>query len=329
MVPVDGVQVPYRRARKTCDEGEDGVALNSYAMVVLLMFCGVLIRRTGRFPEGTAQVLNLFALYLSLPALVVLKARELGISREVLLPALVPWALLIALAALVLVASRASGWSKEVEGCLMLTAPLGNTSFLGVPMVRAFLGEGAIPYALVYDQIGSFLALATYGSLVLALYGPGEGRPTLRSVLEKVLTFPPFLALTLSLSTRSLELPSILRESLSALALTLVPVVMVAVGYGLTLRMESSYLRPMAIGLSLKMFLSPLLALAICLALGVKGEAARVSVMEAAMPPMVSAGALASLAGLSPRLSSAMVGLGIPLSFATLPLVHRVASHFL
>lgn len=71
------------------------------------------------------------------------------------------------------------------------------------------------------------------------------------------------------------------------------------------------------------------LGLAICLALGVKGEAARVSVMEAAMPPMVSAGALASLAGLSPRLSSAMVGLGIPLSFATLPLVHRVASHFL
>lgn len=68
--------------------------------------------------------------------------------------------------------------------------------------------------------------------------------------------------------------------------------------------------------------LAPLLALGLCRVLGLQGEAVNVSVFEAGMPPMVSAGALAILAGLSPSLCAALVGTGIILSFATLPLLY-------
>ena len=47
---------------------------------------------------------------------------------------------------------------------------------------------------------------------------------------------------------------------------------------------------------------------------------ARVTVLEAAMPSMVTAGALAIAHGLAPRLAAAMVGYGLLLSLATLPL---------
>jgi predicted permease len=43
-----------------------------------------------------------------------------------------------------------------------------------------------------------------------------------------------------------------------------------------------------------------------------------VSIMEAAMAPMITASILASTHGLKPRLSSMMIGYGIPLSFITL-----------
>jgi len=43
-------------------------------------------------------------------------------------------------------------------------------------------------------------------------------------------------------------------------------------------------------------------------------------VLEAAMPSMVTAGALAIAHGLAPRLAAAMVGYGLLLSLLTLPL---------
>jgi predicted permease len=43
----------------------------------------------------------------------------------------------------------------------------------------------------------------------------------------------------------------------------------------------------------------------------------RVSVIEAAMPPMIGAGIVAVQANLAPRLVSMMVGVGIPLGRAT------------
>lgn len=46
----------------------------------------------------------------------------------------------------------------------------------------------------------------------------------------------------------------------------------------------------------------------------------RATVLEAAMPSMITAAALAIAHGLAPRLAAALVGYGIVLSMATLPL---------
>jgi predicted permease len=42
-----------------------------------------------------------------------------------------------------------------------------------------------------------------------------------------------------------------------------------------------------------------------------------VSIIEAAMPPMIGAGIVASRANLAPRLVSMMIGVGIPLGILT------------
>ncbi len=57
---------------------------------------------------------------------------------------------------------------------------------------------------------------------------------------------------------------------------------------------------------------------------GLSGEAVQLSIFESGMPPMVSAGALAILANLSPKLAAALVGIGIVLSFVTLPLLYQM-----
>jgi len=298
--------------------------MENFILIIAFILVGMALRRLPQFPDNSAQVLNLFVIYVSLPALVLLKVPELSFSREILVPALMPWLMLFSSAGVIIGLSKIFDWDRETIGALLLLVPLGNTSFLGIPMVQAFFGEEGVPYAVIYDQLGSFLALATYGSVVIAIYGQGDNKPTLNSVIKRILVFPPFISLLVAFTFRSVSQPDPVVLLLGTLAGTLVPVVMIAVGFQLTLRLSADVLKPMATGLMVKLLLAPCLALFICRMLGLNSIATQVSVFEAGMPPMVSAGAMAIMAGLSPKLTAAMVGVGIFLSFATLPLLFKI-----
>jgi predicted permease len=238
--------------------------------------------------------------------------------------------MLILSCGLILLLSRIFKWDKNITGCLLLLIPLGNTSFLGIPMVKAFFGGAAVNYALLYDQLGSFLALAIYGSFIVAVYntdnnnGNMENRITILPVLKKVITFPPFIALIVAFISSNFTYPDVIENILAILSATLVPLVMIAVGYQLQFKMDKKLIAPLGIGLSVKLIIAPLVALMLCKLLGFKGQAAQVSIFEAGMPPMVSAGALAILAKLSPALTAALVGIGILLSFITLPILYQI-----
>ena len=60
--------------------------------------------------------------------------------------------------------------------------------------------------------------------------------------------------------------------------------------------------------------------------LGLHGDMARTTVLESAMPSMVTAGALAISHNLAPRLAAAMVGYGLLLSLLTLPFWAQIAA---
>ena len=303
----------------------DGQIMENFIITITYLLIGMGLRRIPDFYKETGLVLNLFVIYISLPALVLLKVPELVFSGSLLVPAVMPWAMLLLSSAAILSLSKFLRWDRPTTGCLLLLVPLGNTSFLGIPMVKAFFGEQAILYAVLYDQLGSFLALATYGSLIIALYGTGKGRPTIRMVVRKIISFPPFIALLLAIILKVAPYPPIAVTLLKGLASTLVPIVMIAVGFQLTLRLNRAVTVQMGIGLGIKLIVAPVVALLLCKLAGVAGgEVAQVSIFEAGMPPMVSAGALAILADLSPPLTAALVGIGIVLSFATLPILYQL-----
>ena len=293
--------------------------MESFIITMTYLLIGVILQRLPRFHKETGNVLSLFVIYVSLPAVVLLKIPELEFSRELLVPTLMPWGMLLISSLAILLLARVLAWDRLITGCLLLLVPLGNTSFLGIPMVNAFFGEQAISYAVIYDQLGSFLALATYGTVVLAIYGGGTGKATWSDVGRKIITFPPFISLLLAVALKSVVYPVVVLTILKSLASTLVPVVMIAVGFQLTIRISREAIGPLGFGLGLKLVAAPLAALGICRLFGLEGEGVNVAIFEAGMPPMVSAGALAILAGLSPPLTAALVGLGIILSFVTLP----------
>jgi predicted permease len=86
---------------------------------------------------------------------------------------------------------------------------------------------------------------------------------------------------------------------------------------------------PLAVGLGWKLLVLPGLVLGALAALALRGEAAQVALIESAMPPMVTAAALAESEGLAPELARAMAGLGLLASMATLPLAAWLAERWL
>ena len=191
-------------------------------------------------------------------------------------------------------------------------------------MIRAFFGERGIPYALLYDQFGSFLALASYGAAILTIYSSHQTELHVRYIAKRIILFPPFIALILALVLRGCAFPAAMNSLLSALAGTLIPLVMIAVGMQLRLKLSRESTLHLVMGLTVKLIVIPLAALVATRIIGLEGEAVNVSILEAGMPPMITAGALAVSADLSPDLAAAMVGIGMVASFATLPLLFQL-----
>lgn len=296
--------------------------MDNFILILIYLSLGFAMRRVPKFPAETPVVLNTFVMYVALPALVLQKIPSLHFSWDLLIPALVPWILLLLVSALILLLGRLLHWSRDIIVALLIVLPLGNTSFLGFPMIEALFGGDWLPYAMIYDQIGSFVALATWSTILAALYGvnAAQSQVSPAAMAMRILTFPPFLALVVGLLLKSWTYPPLLQTALDNLAATLVPLIMFAVGFQLKFSLAGERLSPLLSGLGIKLLLMPLLVLSCAMLLGLSGKAVQVSVFEAAMPPMISAGAIAMMAGLAPRLVAALVGFGLLLSFITLPL---------
>ncbi len=295
--------------------------MENFYLVLAYLVIGMLLRRLPAMPENSGLALNIYVLYVALPALILKNIKLLEFSYALMIPAVTPWLLLVVVVASVFALSKVFNWSREVTGALLIVLPLGNTSFLGFPMTEALFGQSAMPYAVVYDQVGSFIALATYVTIVAAIYSPSMSKPTPKSILLKIITFPSFIALVTGLLIRDLAFPPLATNLINNLAATLVPVVMIAVGFQLSFRFSKNEVSPLISALGIKLLLMPFAAWVLWTTLGQTGIAVQISIFQAAMPPMISAGAIAIMAGLAPRLVSGIIGLGILAGLITLPVV--------
>ncbi|RUO35637.1 hypothetical protein CWE11_02420 [Aliidiomarina sanyensis] len=302
------------------------------AMILILAYLviGLFLKRANLLPVNTGQVLNQYVINVAVPAMILLHLPFLEVGMDVLTPAIMPWVLYPIAIGLVLLCARIFGWNRELTGAMLIIVPLGNTSFLGFPMVEAFFGSQGLPYAVIYDQVGSFIALAFFATFFAAIYGrsgisgsDGEaphGRPPIRELVKKLLLFPPVIALVIALTVGQQEYPGMLQELIETLAATLVPVVMIAVGFQLQFRIPRNDLLPFTLAMIIKLIMLPLIALGILMSIGQAGLAAQITVFEAAMPFMITAGAVAIGAGLKPRLVASLIGYGVIVGLATLPI---------
>lgn len=290
--------------------------------IILLAVCllaGIGLSKTGRFPASTSAALNGFIIHISLPALAILHIHTLKIDSTLLLTAGMAW-ILFGFAWLIFgVAGSVLKLERATTGALVLVAGLGNTSFVGLPMIEAYYGKEYLGIGIIADQLGSFMVLSTLGILAATVYSSGSVTP--RQMARKILMFPPLQALILAFLLRPVEFPLWTVTVLEKLGGTLTPLALVSVGFQLKFGGMGSMLKPLASGLLYKLLLGPaIIYLLYCTLIGASGATIQVTIFEAAMAPMITAGIIAIDHDLRPQLVGLLIGIGIPLSFITLHL---------
>ena len=173
--------------------------MENFALIALAITIGYVLQKLNIFPKETPNILNKFIIYISLPAIILLQVPKLNFSLDILIPALIAWIVMLISALLVLGISKILNWSKEITGSLLLVAILTNSSIMGIPIINAYIGEDALPFVLIYDQLGTFLALAVYGAFITAYYSSNSNL-SFKLIVIKIITFPSFLALLFAIA---------------------------------------------------------------------------------------------------------------------------------
>lgn len=293
--------------------------MSSFILLFGCLVLGVLLQRVRNFPANSALVLNQFIIYISLPALALYFIPEVKLDHTVLLPVGVAWICFAGSFLLFWSLGKAFGWSRKLTGCLILTAGLGNTSFIGFPVIEALYGKEGLKTAILIDQPGSFFVLSTIGIALAAAYS--KGKADAKTIAKKILVFPPFFTFMLALFLNILQLhfSDDLKDVFQRLGSTVTPLALVSVGLQLRFERRSKHWKFLALGLTYQLILAPLLIYSLYVgALGMRGEMIQITIVEAAMAPMITACIVAATYGLKPRLANMMIGFGIPISFITL-----------
>lgn len=290
--------------------------MSNILLAITCLALGKLLQHVKQFPDTSAHVLNSYVIYVALPALILVQISKITLNAHLLAPVIIAWLVMGTSAGMTWLLARRCKWSPPVTGALLLVITLGNTSFIGFPMIEAHLGAEALPYAILYDQLGTFLALNTLGIAIANHYSPIEHSQP-EPLWRKMLKFPPFGALVCGFALGQVEIPGLIHAVLQRMADTLVPVVMVAVGLQWRLRIERTEYRLIVFALIFILLAKPILAVLLVNLMHLDPLVAKTVILSAAMPAMISTGALAIVYQLAPRLVSTIIGYSLMLSFLT------------
>ena len=299
------------------------------APLFLLVLAGYLLAASGRWPKAVSDALAKFVFAVAVPALLF----SLMSDFSKLPP--VDARLLIAFfggCLIVFVLGRLVGlWLFGLNGVQQSVFALGgifaNNVLLGVPIVKATLGEAAMPsvaLVLVFNALTLWTLVtvsvewARHGELSLRGFGN-----TLRSVLTNPIVASVLLGAAFGMS--GLPLPAVIGTPLSLLGSSAVPLSLIVLGMGLAEYGIRSGWREAAAITAIKLVAQPLVVWALASALGLPPVETQAVVLLAALAVGVNVylmarefDALQGPVAASMVMSTALSALTVPLTLSLL-----------
>ncbi|KXA90955.1 hypothetical protein AKJ63_01520 [candidate division MSBL1 archaeon SCGC-AAA259D18] len=255
--------------------------------ILLLLAAGLVSREVGLLDSFRIKLLNKFAFYVALPALIFhsIYGRSL---EEIFSPTLVSGFCLVILLTLGIGWLSYGNFKDDAKKSVAITQSYhGNLGYMGLPIVIMGFGKAAGAKASLLVGVGSASQIALTTILLVHLNGV---RTTLKSKLEKIVANPVLLSLVAGLcfSFLRISIPSQPERILSLLSETALPIALLGVGASIKLRRRKGDLRLLGSVIGLKMILMPVLGWVLLHLLEVGSLGLKTGVLMLGMPTAVS-----------------------------------------
>jgi len=228
--------------------------------LILIVVVGILLRRFHVLSTQDATSIRKFVFNVSLPALTFISLYSNPIPMKALW--LIPGVIVIQAVGYLTFRLVPVRYRETV-----FSGFLGNTGFMGYPVVQAILGQEALPLAVIYEQTHSFMVLSIWV------------HKNARSFIN-----PPLVAMLLALVLKRAPLPQFFTDACKLVGNSTSPLAMLFVG----LNVELDFNWRALIAAGIKLALVPAMALALTLVLPVAGDIRSAFIIQSAMPTMVA-----------------------------------------
>ena len=309
-------------------------AFGGVLSLLLVVGVGYALAAHGWFPPAVRGLLPRLVTNVALPPFLmctILRSFAREDLAHMLQGALLPLLAMVLMYALAWVVGRAAGVERRHFGLFCTCVSNPNTIFIGIPVNMALFGEEAVPYVLLY-YFASTIFFWTVGNYAISrderapgamAPGPAERPGTGRGARGKAFVSAPmfgFLAGIL-LALLHVELPGFLLEAARLVGSLTTPLALIYIGVTLH-EMDLSHLRitrDMALALTGRMAVSPLVVWALLPLFGLPPLMGKVFVMQASLPVLMQVAILSGYYNTDPEFGSLMVSLSTLACAVTVP----------
>ncbi|MDX2254528.1 MAG: AEC family transporter [Pseudanabaenaceae cyanobacterium bins.39] len=212
-----------------------------------------------------------------------------------------------------------SSWSKPTQGSFLLAMMVGNTGFLGIPVILTLIGTEYFAWGLFYD-LSISLGVQIFGVALAAYYGTAQRMKGWVAPLLTVIKNPSLWAFLVGALIRPLELPNQVDDIFRNGAWLVINLFLILIGLQLSRLTSLKNLKQGLTCLSIKMLLTPLVVGTGLMFFGVTGPPRLLLVLLMGMPPAFVTTLYAERYGLDRDLAITTVALGSVLILFTIPL---------
>jgi predicted permease len=204
------------------------------------------------------------------------------------------------------------------QGSFVLAAMVGNTSYLGYPIVLTVVGNQYFAWALFYDLLGTTLGVYVLGVALAAYFS--SSFQNYSQIAKAILINPALWSFGFGLLFRQVAIAPKAEFCLEKLAWCVVGLSLALIGMRLAQLHTWRSLRWVSLSLGIKMLIVPLILGRTLPLFGLTGAPAHVIVLQMAMPPAFATLVIAETFDLDRDLTVTALAGGSIFLLVTLPI---------
>lgn len=213
-----------------------------------------------------------------------------------------------------------TAWTRPTQGSFLLAMMVGNTSYLGFPVILSLIGPEYFLWAVLYNTLATSPGLHGIGYVISANYGNNPLAKRRKSVVQIILGNPALWSFGFGFFFRNVPLPDLAENTLRTSAWGIVTLAIIMIGIQLSQLKKVQKFSQASICLVIKMIVVPLVVGTGLMFFGVTGWPRLAIVLQMAMPPSIATVVYAVAYGMDKDLSVATVAFGSVGLLITLPM---------